>query len=93
VSRDQVPADLIAREKAIYEQQVADKPAQIRDKIVQGKLDTFFKERVLLDQEYAMDESGKTGSVANLLTQAKAKIGENIVIRRFACFNVGDELS
>jgi elongation factor Ts len=92
VSRDQVPADLIAREKAIYEQQVADKPAQIRDKIVQGKLETFFKERVLLDQEYAMDDSGKTGTVANLLTQAKAKIGENIVIRRFACFNVGDEV-
>jgi elongation factor Ts len=93
ISREQVPADLIAREKAIYEQQVADKPANIREKIVNGKLETFFKERVLLDQDYAMDESGKTGTVANLLTQAKAKIGENIVIRRFAYFNVGDEVA
>jgi elongation factor Ts len=90
VTREKVPADVIAREKAIYEQQVADKPAPMREKIVQGKLDTFFKERVLLDQEYAMDPS--QGSVGNLLVQAKAKIGENIVVRRFACFSIGDDL-
>jgi elongation factor Ts len=91
ITRDQVPADVIAREKAIYEQQVADKPAQIRDKIVQGKLETFFKERVLLDQEYAMDTT--QGSVGDLITKAKATIGENVVIRRFACFSIGDEVS
>lgn len=89
VSRDQVSADVLAREKAIYEQQVADKPPQIRDKIVQGKIETFFKERVLLDQEYAMDPAA--GTVGNLLTQAKATIGENLVLRRFACFSVSDE--
>lgn len=91
VSREQVPADVLAREKAIYEQQVADKPAAMREKIVQGKVETFFKERVLLDQEYAMDPS--QGSVGNLLVQAKAKIGENIVLRRFACFNTSDEVA
>jgi elongation factor Ts len=91
VSREQVPADVIAREKAIYEQQVADKPPQMREKIVQGKVETFFKERVLLDQEYAMDPT--QGSVGNLLTQAKAKIGENIVLRRFACFSTSDEVA
>lgn len=90
ITREKVPADVIAREKAIYEQQVLDKPAQIREKIVQGKLETFFKERVLLDQEYAMDPT--QGSVGNLLVQAKAKIGENIVVRRFACFSVGDDV-
>jgi elongation factor Ts len=90
INREQVPADVVAREKAIYEQQVADKPAQIRDKIVQGKIDTFFKERVLLDQEYAMDPT--LGSVGNMLTQAKATIGENLVVRRFACFSIGDEV-
>ena len=90
ISRNQVPADVIAREKAIYEQQVLDKPEQIREKIVQGKLDTFFKERVLLDQEYAMDTT--LGSVGNMLTQAKLTIGENLVLRRFACFSVGDEV-
>ena len=90
VRREQVPADLLAREKAIYEQQVADKPAQIRDKIVQGKVDTFFKERVLLDQEYAMDPT--SGTVGDVLKKATAKLGENIVLRRFACFNVADEV-
>ena len=90
IRREQVPADLIAREKAIYDQQVADKPEQIREKIVQGKVDTFFKERVLLDQEYAMDPT--QGTVGNLLKQASAKIGENIVLRRFACFNTTDEV-
>jgi elongation factor Ts len=91
VSREQVPADVIAREKAIYVQQVLDKPEQIREKIVLGKLETFFKERVLLDQEYAMDPT--LGSVGNMLTQAKATIGENLILRRFACFSVGDDLS
>lgn len=91
VSREQVPADVIAREKAIYEQQVLDKPPQMREKIVQGKVDTFFKERVLLDQEYAMDPT--QGTVGNLLVQAKAKIGENIVLRRFACFSTSDEVA
>jgi elongation factor Ts len=90
VTRDQVSAEVLGREKAIYEQQVLDKPAPIRDKIVQGKLETFFKERVLLDQEYAMDPT--KGSVGHLLTEAKATIGENIIIRRFACFNVADEV-
>jgi elongation factor Ts len=91
VSREQVPAGVIAREKAIYEQQVLDKPAPMRDKIVAGKLETFFKERVLLDQEYAMDPA--QGSVGNVLVQAKAKIGENIVLRRFACFATSDEVA
>ncbi len=91
VSREQVSAEVIGREKAIYEQQVLDKPAPMRDKIVAGKLETFFKERVLLDQEYAMDPT--LGTVGNLLIQAKAKIGENIVLRRFACFATSDEVA
>jgi elongation factor Ts len=90
ITRDKVPADVIAREKAIYEQQVADKPEPIREKIVQGKLDTFFKERVLLDQEYAMDPT--KGSVGGMLKDAVLAIGENLVIRRFAVFSVGDDV-
>ena len=90
VSRDKVPADLVARERAIFEQQVLDKPEPIREKIVAGKLETFFKERVLLDQEYAMDPT--QGSVGHMLTQAKVTIGENLVLRRFACFSIGDDV-
>ena len=54
ISRDKVPADVLAREKAIYEQQVADKPPAMREKIVQGKLDTLFNARAPRP-EYAMD--------------------------------------
>jgi elongation factor Ts len=90
ITRDKVPADLIARERAIYEQQVADKPEQIRGKIVDGKVETFFKERVLLDQEYAMDPT--QGSVGNMLKQAVLSIGENLVVRRFSCFSIGDDV-
>jgi elongation factor Ts len=90
ISRDKVPADVLAREKAIYEQQVADKPPAMREKIVQGKVDTFFKERVLLDQEYAMDPT--KGTVGSMLKDAVLTIGENLVIRRFACFSVGDDV-
>jgi elongation factor Ts len=90
ISRDKVPADVIAREKAIYEQQVVDKPAAMREKIVQGKVDTFFKERVLLDQEYAMDPT--QGSVGNMLKQAVLTIGENVVVRRFSCFSISDDV-
>lgn len=90
ISSDKVPADVVARERAIYEQQVLDKPAPIREKIVQGKIDAFFKERVLLDQEYAMDPT--KGSVGAMLKDAVLTIGENLVIRRFACFSVGDDV-
>ena len=51
---------------------------------------TFFKERVFLDQEYAMDTT--QGSVGNMLTQAKATIGENVVLRRFSCFSISDDV-
>ena len=90
IASDTVPADVVARARAIYEQQVLDKPAPIREKIVQGKVDAFFKERVLLDQEYAMDPS--KGSVGAMLKDAILTIGENLVIRRFACFSVGDDV-
>jgi elongation factor Ts len=88
--REQVPADVLAREKAIYEQQVADKPAQIRDKIVTGKVETYFKERVLLDQVYAMDPDA--GAVGHMLEQMKAKLGENLAIRRFARYDIADDV-
>ncbi len=90
INREQVSPDVIAREKAIYEQQVADKPANIREKIVNGRLETFFKERVLLDQEYAMDTT--KGSVGAMLKDAVLSIGENLVIRRFSCFSISDEV-
>ncbi len=90
VTRDQVPADVIAREKAIYDQQVAEKPEQIRAKIVEGKLATFYKERVLLDQPYAMDPAA--GTVADMLKQQTAKLGENILVRRFVRLDTAEDV-
>jgi elongation factor Ts len=92
LSRDEVPADMVERETAIFREQVKDKPEQIQDKIIAGKLDSYFAERVLLEQEYAMDKS--MGTVNDVLTHAKSKagFGENTLIRRFARWSIGDDI-
>jgi len=93
LTREEVPAEIVERETAIFREQVKDKPEQIQDKIVQGKLNSFYAEHVLLDQEYAMDKS--MGSVNDVLTHAKSKagFGENTVIRRFARWTIADEIA
>ncbi len=89
---EDVPADVLDRERAIYREQVADKPAQIQDKIIEGKVQAFYKERVLLEQPYAMDAS--LGSVRDVLTWAKSKagFGENTIIRRFVRWEIADDI-
>ncbi len=90
VRRDEVPAERLEREKAIYRAQLEDqkKPAAILDKIVEGKVDKYFSEVCLLDQPYIKDDKVK---VADLVKEAIAKTGENIVVRRFARFRLGQE--
>jgi elongation factor Ts len=88
VSRDDVPDDVRAAESRIYEQEAADKPDNIRDKIVSGKLDSWYRTTVLLEQEMHNPKfDGKT--VQQLRDELTATTGENIVIRRFARFAVG----
>ena len=91
--RSQVPADLVEREKAIYVEQVKDKPAQIQEKILEGKLNSYFKTCVLLEQEFAMDAS--KGTVNDVLTWAKSKagFGENVLLRRFQRWEIGDDIA
>jgi elongation factor Ts len=91
VSRDEVPAAVIEREKEIYRQQVADqrKPPPVVEKIVEGKLAKFFEDSCLLDQAYIRDASGKM-RVSELVAQASAQTGEKIAVRRFARFQVGE---
>jgi len=89
VSREEVPQDVIENEKAIYRAQVADKPAQVVEKIVDGKLDKFFDETCLLDQVFIKDPEHKL-KIKDLVTEKIAKLGENIVVRRFARFQVGE---
>jgi len=92
VSRNDVPVDVIEREREIYRQQMASqkKPLDVVEKIVEGKLEKFFSESCLLDQPYIKDASGKT-RIEDLVTQVSAKVGERVVVRRFARFVVGED--
>jgi elongation factor Ts len=87
--RDDVPKDVLDRERAIFEAQAADqkKPPQVVEKIVLGKLNDFYKREVLLDQAWAKDDKR---TVDQMLKEAIAKLGENITISRFARFKVGE---
>jgi len=89
VSPDDVPADLLEKEKAIFRAQVEGKPANIVDKIVEGKVNKFYEEICLTEQVFVKDPDGKQ-KIKDLVTQAVAKIGENIKINRFARFQLGE---
>lgn len=89
VRREDVPADVIGaqREKALGQLEDANKPPAVIERIITGKLDKFFEETCLLDQPYIKDD-GVT--VKNLLTDMVARLGENIVVRRFVRFELGN---
>jgi elongation factor Ts len=91
VAPEDVPADVIEREKEIYRAQIADqkKPPQIIDKIVEGKLAKFFEDACLLEQAYIRDTTGKT-RIRDLIAQVSAQTGEKIAVRRFVRFQVGE---
>jgi len=85
----EVPADVIDREKAIYRDQVQGKPENVLEKIVEGKLGKFYEDNCLLNQKFVKDPDQKK-TVGDLVTDAVAKLGENIVVRRFARFQLGE---
>jgi elongation factor Ts len=88
VSREEVPADVRDAEARIYEQEAAEKPENVRERIVAGKLDAWFQTIVLLEQEMHNPKfDGKT--VQQLRDELTATTGENVVIRRFARFAIG----
>jgi elongation factor Ts len=88
-TRDEVPRNVIDEESAIYAKQAKDsgKPEQVIDKIVGGKLEAFYKENVLLDQEWIQD---KSKSIAQVIEEAKGSMGENITVGRFSRIRVGE---
>jgi elongation factor Ts len=90
VAREDVPGDVLEKEREIYRSQMADqkKPPQVIDKIVEGKLEKFFAEQCLLEQPFIKDASGKT-SIKDLVDKVNAATKEKIGIRRFARFQVG----
>ena len=91
VRREEVPEDVIAAERRIYDAQAQNegKPPQIAERIVQGRLEKFFQEMCLLEQVYIKDDKKRVG---DLVTELIAKMGENIQVRRFARFEVGEEI-
>jgi elongation factor Ts len=90
VRREDVPADVLEREREIYRAQMADqkKPADVINKIIEGKLNSFYEQFVLLDQASIRDPKTTIGA---LVTAAVAKLGENISISRFVRMKVGEQ--
>lgn len=91
VSREDIPEDVLAKEKEIMKAQVIEsgKPTNIADKIAEGKIEKFYEEVCLVDQVYIRDTKLK---INDLLQALIAKIGENIKIRRFVRFQLGEPL-
>ncbi len=90
VRREEVPVERIARERAIYVEQVKNegKPAAIADKIVDGKLNKFYSEVCLMEQSFIKDDKK---SVGDLVKETSSRTGENVVVRRFVRFRLGAE--
>lgn len=90
VRREEVPAERVERERAIFAGQLEGqgKPAAILEKIVTGKIDKFYSEICLLEQPYIRDDKV---TVQQLVQEASSKTGENVVVRRFSRFRLGEE--
>jgi elongation factor Ts len=91
ISRDEVPSEVIEGERKIYEEQAraTGKPENVLSRIVDGKLEAFYREAVLLDQTYIRDDKRTMG---DLVDEVSAKVGEKVAVRRFARFQLGEEI-
>jgi len=89
VKREDVPKSVLEKEKEILMAPIKDKPKQALEKILAGKLEKFYEENVLMDQPFVRDPKLK---VQDLLHSLIAKIGENIVVRRFIRYQLGEEI-
>ena len=91
VSRDDVPAEVIEKELEIYKEQakdqVAGKPDDIVEKMMTGKLEKYYEESCLLEQPFVKDSTKK---ISDLIAESTAKMGENVQVRRFARFHLGN---
>ncbi len=87
VSRETVPQDIIDKERKAYSEEFKDKPDNVRDKIIDGKMESFYKEVCLINQPFVKDNDQ---TIEDLLKSAITKLGENIKINRFARFAIGE---
>jgi len=88
VSREEIPADVLEAEQSHYRTQLSgeNKPEAVMERILEGKLGRFYQENCLLEQPFIKDD---TKTIRNLVMEAIARFGENVVIRRFARFQIG----
>jgi elongation factor Ts len=91
VSEDDVPEEDRQRELRIFEEQAADKPENVRPKIAEGRLRKWLQEIVLLNQEHVNTDKHAGQTIEDLRAATASKTGENIVIRRFTRYQVGEE--
>ncbi len=90
VTEDEVPEDVRASEERIATEQASDKPENVRERIVKGKLDKWLDEVVLLRQSHVNPDKHDGKTIDELRAALAAEMGENVVVRRFARFAVGD---
>lgn len=91
VRREEIPAKVVEKEKEIYASQVTNKPPQVIEKILEGKIEKFYSESCLLDQIFVKDEEQKK-TINDLVIEKVAKLGENIVVNRFTRFQLGEKI-
>ncbi len=90
LKREDVQPDVIEKEKNIYAAQITNKPPHVVEKIVEGKLEKFYTDFCLLDQIFVKDTEQKK-KVKDIITETVAKLGENIVVKRFIRFQLGEK--
>lgn len=89
LSREDVPRDVIEQEKEIYRAQITDKPQHVVEKALEGKLEKFYTENCLVEQVFIKDPEQKK-KIKDLIAEKIARLGENIVIKRFVRFQLGE---
>src|SRR6516164_1632694 len=94
IRREDVTSDVLEREREILRSQAAGtgKPESVIDRIVEGKMSKFFEDNCLYDQHFIKDQTG-SNTVGDLITSKIARFGENITVRRFARFKVGEDVA
>ena len=91
LKREDVPSGVVGKEKEIYASQITDKPPHVVEKIVIGKLEKFYADNCLMDQVFVKDPEQKK-KINDLVVEKIAQLGENIVIKRFVRFQLGEKV-
>ncbi len=87
VSREDVPAEVLEKEREIYKEQSKDKPSDVMEKMIEGKVEKYYEEACLMDQGFVKDPSVK---ISQLIADRAAKMGENVQVSRFVRYVLGN---